>query len=130
MSHHSSIEEFFQQAGPALEDITRTLQSLAHTALLNNSAPELNSFDVRPNFDQVSRQLLTLAEQTRQADYLVTFPSWYPKLTRSPALTLIYSTGAPWSKQAGGDNMAVYRLAPAENEYQNSIAGQQSAGYR
>jgi len=68
--------------------------------------------------------------QTRQADYLVTFPSWYPKLTRSPALTLIYSTGAPWSKQAGGDNMAVYRLAPAENEYQNSIAGQQSAGYR
>jgi len=66
MSHHSSIEEFFQQAGPALEDITRTLQSLAHTALLNNSAPELNSFDVRPNFDQVSRQLLTLAEQTRQ----------------------------------------------------------------
>ncbi len=60
--------------------------------------------------------------QTRHVDYLVTFPSWYPALTRSPAVTLIYSTGAPWSKQAGGDNMAVYRLAPDDDKPQNSVA--------
>ena len=48
--------------------------------------------------------------QARQADYLVTFPSWYPELTRSPALQLVYQTDAPWASQAGGDNMAVYRL--------------------
>ncbi|MCK6627132.1 MAG: hypothetical protein L6R45_18385 [Anaerolineae bacterium] len=46
----------------------------------------------------------------RQADYLVTFPSWYPGLTQSPRLTRLYSTQAPWSPQAGGDNMTVYRI--------------------
>ena len=46
----------------------------------------------------------------RQADYLVTFPSWYPELTQSPRLTRLYSTQAPWSPQAGGDNMTVYRI--------------------
>lgn len=43
----------------------------------------------------------------RGADYLVTFPSWYPHLVkgREP----VYSTDATFSPQAGGDNMAVYR---------------------
>jgi hypothetical protein len=48
--------------------------------------------------------------KSRQAEYLVTFPSWYRELTARPELHLIYSTGAPWAPQAGGDNMAVYRL--------------------
>ncbi len=47
---------------------------------------------------------------TRQADYLVTFPSWYPHLTQNPSLTLIYSTDALWTPQAGGDNMTVYQI--------------------
>jgi hypothetical protein len=47
---------------------------------------------------------------TRQVDYLVTFPSWYPNLTRNPKLTELYSTHAPWAPQAGGDNMTVYKF--------------------
>ncbi|MCB9098315.1 MAG: hypothetical protein H6632_02160 [Anaerolineales bacterium] len=47
---------------------------------------------------------------SRQADYLVTFPSWYPAMTRQPSLKLIYRTEALWSAQAGGDNMVVYRI--------------------
>jgi hypothetical protein len=47
----------------------------------------------------------------RQADYLVTFPSWYPELTRSPRLQLVFMTRAPWAPQAGGDNMAVYAVS-------------------
>jgi hypothetical protein len=51
----------------------------------------------------------------RQADYLVSFPSWYPNLTQNSALVLGYSTGAPWAPRAGGDNMAVYRIiSPAQ----------------
>ncbi len=49
---------------------------------------------------------------TRQADYLVTFPSWYPDLTQNPNLTRLYATDSPWAPQAGGDNMTVYRLNP------------------
>ncbi|MCB0162846.1 MAG: hypothetical protein KDI79_01380 [Anaerolineae bacterium] len=47
---------------------------------------------------------------TQQADYLVTFPSWYPEMTRQPALKIAYRTDALWSTQAGGDNMVVYRI--------------------
>lgn len=46
------------------------------------------------------------------ASYLVTFPSWYPHMTGEPGLELVYQTDAPWAVQAGGDNMAVYRLLP------------------
>jgi len=40
------------------------------------------------------------------AEYLVTFPGWYPELSegRSP----VFVTGAPHSPAAGGENMAVY----------------------
>jgi len=40
------------------------------------------------------------------AEYLVTFPGWYPELTagKSP----LFVTGAPYSPAAGGENMAVY----------------------
>lgn len=47
---------------------------------------------------------------TRQADYLVTFPSWYPSLTQNPKLIELYRTRAPWSLQTGSDNMTVYRI--------------------
>jgi len=47
----------------------------------------------------------------RGADYLMTFPGWYPKLTagRVPA----YETGARFSPAAGSENMAVYRWEPS-----------------
>ncbi len=40
------------------------------------------------------------------AEYLITFPDWYPELTdgRQP----LFVTGAPYSLAAGGENMATY----------------------
>jgi hypothetical protein len=46
----------------------------------------------------------------QEADYLVTFPSWYPEMVRHPALTPVYETQAPWSRQMGGDNIVVYEI--------------------
>lgn len=42
-----------------------------------------------------------------QADYLMTFPGWYPDLVQ--AATLVYSTRAKFSPAQGGENMQVYR---------------------
>ena len=41
------------------------------------------------------------------ADYLMTFPDWYPRLVSGREL--IYSTDSEFSPQAGGENMAIYR---------------------
>jgi hypothetical protein len=57
------------------------------------------------------RALLTFI-RTRQADYLVTFPSWYPAMTQDPSLTPIYTTEAASSRAAGSDNMVVYEITP------------------
>jgi hypothetical protein len=67
---------------------------------------------VTPEIIPIMRDEAALLDfiQAHQVDYLVTFPSWYPDLTRSQALRLVYQTGAPWAPRAGGDNMAVYRL--------------------
>jgi hypothetical protein len=46
------------------------------------------------------------------ADYLVTFPSWYPALVGSPAAQRVYVTGSPYSEAPGAENMAVYRWIP------------------
>jgi hypothetical protein len=46
----------------------------------------------------------------READYLMTFPGWYPELVEQAEL--IYTTDAPHSIEAGGENMAVYRWRP------------------
>ncbi|MFC1976462.1 hypothetical protein ACFLXQ_08685 [Chloroflexota bacterium] len=46
----------------------------------------------------------------READYLVTFPSWYPDLTQNSALDPRNTTNAPWTRQAGADNMMVYQI--------------------
>ena len=48
--------------------------------------------------------------RARRAGYLVTFPSWYPALVQDPSLSPLYTTNAPWSPLAGGDNMVIYRL--------------------
>jgi hypothetical protein len=44
---------------------------------------------------------------SEKADYLVTFPSWYPVLTRG--LEPTYQTGGMYSQAFDGENMAVYR---------------------
>jgi hypothetical protein len=43
----------------------------------------------------------------RGVSYLVTFPDWYPHLISN--LSMVYSTGAPYSQAFGEQNMAVYR---------------------
>jgi hypothetical protein len=43
----------------------------------------------------------------RGADYLMTFPGWYPALSERGEL--VYSTAGTFSPAAGGENMAVYR---------------------
>ncbi len=43
--------------------------------------------------------------RARGADYLVTFPSWYPRLTRQPGLQVVFQAGSP-----GEDGMTVYRV--------------------
>ncbi len=42
-----------------------------------------------------------------EADYLVTFPSWYPVLVAGS--TPVYQTSARYAPDLGGENMAVYR---------------------
>jgi hypothetical protein len=42
----------------------------------------------------------------READYLMTFPGWYPKLVEGR--TPVFQSDAPYSPAAGGENMAVY----------------------
>jgi hypothetical protein len=41
------------------------------------------------------------------ADYLMTFPSWYPNLIEGRKI--LYSTNAEFSPDAGGENMVIYR---------------------
>ncbi len=51
--------------------------------------------------------LLTFAKN-QKADYLVTFPGWYPEISAS--LFQVYSTNSSWAIEAGYDNMSVYQL--------------------
>lgn len=44
------------------------------------------------------------------ADYLVSFPGWYPRLTARAEP--VFVTGGRFSPQAGGENMVVYRWRP------------------
>ncbi len=50
---------------------------------------------------------------SRGADYLVTFPSWYPDLVKDPAFTPVYSTGCGLTIKAGSDNITVYAVRKA-----------------
>jgi len=47
------------------------------------------------------------------AEYLVTFPDWYPDLVRYPQAQPLFTTQAPYSPAAGGTNMAVYAWRPS-----------------
>ncbi len=51
---------------------------------------------------------LRLFLDQKHADYLVTFPGWYPDLVKE--LIPIYSTGSSYSPAAGGENIAIYAL--------------------
>ncbi|MBN1640043.1 MAG: hypothetical protein JXA09_02315 [Anaerolineae bacterium] len=44
------------------------------------------------------------------ADYMATFPSWYPEMTRDPRFVLVYQTDLALTRRKGGDNMAVYEI--------------------
>jgi len=46
----------------------------------------------------------------RGADYLVTFPEWYPGLVQHGRL--IFSTQGEFSPMLGGENMAIYQWGP------------------
>jgi hypothetical protein len=48
--------------------------------------------------------------EARQADYLVTFPEWYPGLVQQGRL--IFSTQGEFSPMLGGENMAIYQWEP------------------
>ena len=53
-------------------------------------------------------EALLAFSRAKNADFLVTFPSWYPSMTAS--LTKMYSTNSPWAIEGGSDNMTVYSL--------------------
>jgi hypothetical protein len=53
---------------------------------------------------------LTAFILAREADYLVTFPSWYPEMTADERFEQVYQTGCTLTRDKGGDNMAVYRV--------------------
>jgi hypothetical protein len=63
---------------------------------------------VSPEVIPIIRDELALTKHLDEtgAEYLVTFPGWYPALTdgRSP----LFVTGSRHSPAAGGENMAVY----------------------
>jgi arabinofuranosyltransferase len=63
---------------------------------------------VSPEVIPFLRDETRLAEylNAREADYLMTFPGWYPKLVAGR--TPVFVSGAPYSPAAGGENMAVY----------------------
>jgi hypothetical protein len=65
----------------------------------------LVSPEVIPFIRDESRLGNYLDEQA--ADYLVTFPGWYPDLVARS--TLVYQTNKQYSPEMGGENMAVYR---------------------
>lgn len=48
--------------------------------------------------------------QAQGADYLVTFPSWYPQMTARPELRMVFQTDTALTRQMGSDNMAVYAI--------------------
>jgi hypothetical protein len=68
----------------------------------------LVSPEVIPFIRDESRLAAHLDEQ--KADFLVTFPGWYPEL--SSDAELVFQTSGLVSPELGGENMAVYRWPP------------------
>ena len=48
--------------------------------------------------------------QSEGADYLMTFPGWYPQIVNSEEWEIAFATNAPFAPIEGGENMAVYSL--------------------
>jgi hypothetical protein len=67
---------------------------------------------VSPEVIGILRDEAALAEllDRRQADYLVSFPGWYPQLTRD--LVQVFNTEGRFSPASGGENMAVFSWPP------------------
>jgi arabinofuranosyltransferase len=67
---------------------------------------------VNPEVIPIIRDEERLADylNSRQVDFLVTFPEWYPQLTglKEP----VYKSRGIYSPRSGGENMAVYRWVP------------------
>jgi hypothetical protein len=69
---------------------------------------------VSPEVIPILRDEGALAQYMNQhgAEYLMTFPGWYPELTHWAQP--VFRTTAPFSPAAGGENMVVYRWQPVE----------------
>ena len=48
----------------------------------------------------------------RHADYLVTFPGWYPGLVAAPESRVAFTTAAPFGPSQGGENLSIYLWQP------------------
>ncbi len=66
---------------------------------------------VSPEVIPFIRDEARLAEWLTQhsADYVMSFPGWYPHLLSPASAEILYSTEAPYSPAEGGENMAVFR---------------------
>ena len=66
---------------------------------------------VSPEVIPFIRDEALLAEylDEQQADYLMTFPDWYPELVKKA--NLVYESHGIFSPMQGGENMRVYRWA-------------------
>lgn len=79
-------------------------------------------FDVRPLLDLAGlvspevipfmrdQQKLESWIESRGAEYVVFFPTWYPQLASSPALEEVHSTGCELTPSMGEENLVVYRV--------------------
>jgi hypothetical protein len=64
--------------------------------------------EVIPFIRDEGRLLAYLVQQG--ADYVVTFPSWYPSLVGNDRLVPVYRSDCLETRTKGGDNMVVYRI--------------------
>lgn len=62
--------------------------------------------EVIPFIRDEDRILKFLAD--KDVDFVVIFPSWYPKMAQSPQLQAVYRSTSPWIVEASGDNVVVY----------------------
>lgn len=53
-------------------------------------------------------RLLNYIEE-KEVDYFVFFPSWYSKIAKSPDLRLVWVSPSPWIREAGEENIAIYK---------------------
>lgn len=94
----------------------------AHALIAAHDIGAIGYFTQRPLLDLaglVSPQMIPFIRDEakiaelmfeQEVDYLVTFPSWYPRLVTDDRLTLVYQTHCELTRDLGQDNMAVYRL--------------------